>query len=371
MKSFRIVPEIKMCDTFDEFIVHFGLNERDLILTDGFLRDNFVTPKNLPCHVVAQDDFGGGEPSSTKVNAILKEVSKFDYDRVIAIGGGTAIDISKILSLDGVDDLLAVFKGEKPAVRKRKLVIIPTTCGTGSEVTNISIVAFEELNTKFGLAKDELYADTAVLCPEFLKGLPYKVFIFSSVDALIHAIESYLSPKASDISRFFSVEAIKRILGGYVEMREKGAEHRKEIMDSFVLGSTYAGVAFGNAGCGLVHAMSYPLSGEYHIAHGEANHKMLMSVLHYYDKALPNGDIKSLYSLFAEILGCDEKDALNEFETLFNSLIERKPLSAYGADEAKLKEFAAQVVKTQQRLLANAYVPTSEEQMVEIYRPVL
>ena len=214
-----------MCDTFDEFIVNFGLNERDLILTDGFLRDNFVTPKNLPCHVVAQDDFGGGEPSSTKVNAILKEVSKFDYDRVIAIGGGTAIDISKILSLDGVDDLLAVFKGEKPAVRKRKLVIIPTTCGTGSEVTNISIVAFEELNTKFGLAKDELYADTAVLCPEFLKGLPYKVFIFSSVDALIHAIESYLSPKASDISRFFSVEAIKRILGGYVEMREKGADH--------------------------------------------------------------------------------------------------------------------------------------------------
>ena len=93
-----------MCDTFDEFIVNFGLNERDLILTDGFLRDNFVTPKNLPCHVVAQDDFGGGEPSSTKVNAILKEVSKFDYDRVIAIGGGTAIDISKILSLDGVDD---------------------------------------------------------------------------------------------------------------------------------------------------------------------------------------------------------------------------------------------------------------------------
>ena len=322
-----------MCDTFDEFIVNFGLNERDLILTDGFLRDNFVTPKNLPCHVVAQDDFGGGEPSSTKVNAILKEVSKFDYDRVIAIGGGTAIDISKILSLDGVDDLLAVFK--------------------------------------FGLAKDELYADTAVLCPEFLKGLPYKVFIFSSVDALIHAIESYLSPKASDISRFFSVEAIKRILGGYVEMRQQGAEHRKEIMDSFVLGSTYAGVAFGNAGCGLVHAMSYPLSGEYHIAHGEANHKMLMSVLHYYDNALPNGDIKSLYSLFAEILGCDEKDALNEFETLFNSLIERKPLSAYGADEAKLKEFAAQVVKTQQRLLANAYVPTSEEQMVEIYRPVL
>ena len=107
-------------------------------------------------------------------------------------------------------------------------------------------------------------------------------------------------------------------------MREKGAEHRKEIMDSFVLGSTYAGVAFGNAGCGLVHAMSYPLSGEYHIAHGEANHKMLMSVLHYYDNALPNGDIKSLYSLFAEILGCDEKDALNEFETLFNSLIETK-----------------------------------------------
>ena len=342
MKSFRIVPEIRMCDTFDEFIAGFGLNEKDLILTDGFLRDSFVTPKNLPCRVIAQDDFGGGEPSSTKVKAIVKEVSKFDYDRVIAIGGGTAIDISKILALDGTDDLLAVFKGERPAKRTKKLVIIPTTCGTGSEVTNISIVAFEELNTKFGLANDELFADTAVLCPEFLKGLPYKVFIFSSVDALIH-----------------------------VAMREKGAEYRKEIMDSFILGSTYAGIAFGNAGCGLVHAMSYPLSGEYHIAHGEANHKMLMSVLHFYDKARPDGDIKGLYSLFAEVLGCGETEALGEFEKLFNSLIERKPLSTYGADEEKLKEFAAQVVETQQRLLANAYVPTTEEQMTEIYRPVL
>lgn len=371
MKSFRIVPEIRMCDTFDEFIAGFGLKEKDLILTDGFLRDSFVTPKNLPCRVIAQDDFGGGEPSSTKVKAIVKEVSKFDYDRVIAIGGGTAIDISKILALDGTDDLLAVFKGERPAKRTKKLVIIPTTCGTGSEVTNISIVAFEELNTKFGLANDELFADTAVLCPEFLKGLPYKVFIFSSVDALIHAIESYLSPKANEITRFFSVEAIKRILGGYVAMREKGAEYRKEIMDSFILGSTYAGIAFGNAGCGLVHAMSYPLSGEYHIAHGEANHKMLMSVLHFYDKARPDGDIKGLYSLFAEVLGCGETEALGEFEKLFNSLIERKPLSTYGADEEKLKEFAAQVVETQQRLLANAYVPTTEEQMTEIYRPVL
>ena len=117
--------------------------------------------------------------------------------------------------------------------------------------------------------------------------------------------------------------------------------------------------------------MSYPLSGEYHIAHGEANHKMLMSVLHFYDKARPDGDIKGLYSLFAEVLGCGETEALGEFEKLFNSLIERKPLSTYGADEEKLKEFAAQVVKTQQRLLANAYVPTTEEQMTEIYRPVL
>lgn len=371
MKSFKIAPEIKMCDSLAEFITEFSMGEKDLIVTDKFLYDNYIASALPTCPVIIQDTFGGGEPTDTKLKAILAEAKKYAFDRIVAIGGGTAIDIAKIISLAGTDDLIGLFTGKIPPVREKELIIIPTTCGTGSEITNISIVAFEELNTKLGLAKDPLFADCAVLIPTLVENLPYKIFVFSSVDALIHAIESFLSPKANPITRFFSEEAILQILRGYVDINEKGKEYRKEIISDFLLASTYAGIAFSNAGCGLVHAMSYPLSGEYHIAHGEANHKMLMSVLRFYDKVAGNGDIQKLYEIFGKALGCDTENAFKNFETLFTSLIENTPLSAYGATEDTVRNFAAQVIKTQQRLLGNAYVPTSEAEMFEIYKTVL
>lgn len=371
MTEFRVVPKIKICSTFDEFVRADKVGQRDLILTDRFLLDHYILPKNLPCPVIAQDDYGPGEPTSSKVRAILEQAGKIDYDRVIAIGGGTAIDIAKLLVLDGVTDLLGLFEGKTPIVRTKQLMIMPTTCGTGSEVTNISIVAFEELNTKIGLANDKIFADSAVLCPEFLQQLPYQVFVFSSVDALIHAIESYLSPKANAMTRFFSVEAIRMILSGYLKIEQQGQEVLGCLMDQFLLASTYAGIAFSNAGCGLIHAMSYPLSGEYHIAHGQANHQMLMSVMRYYRKENPSGALQNLIEVFAQVFDCPAEEAFSAFEQLIERLIARKPLSDYGADLDSIKRFASQVIKTQQRLLANEYVPTSEEQMVEIYKPLL
>ena len=371
MTGFRIVPQINFCNSFNEFIREANLCASDLILTDRFLLDHYIIPKNLSCKVIAQDDFGPGEPTSFKVNKIMEKADEYNFNRVIAIGGGSAIDIAKLLALGDVTNLLDLFQGRIPAKRMKQLIIIPTTCGTGSEVTNISIVSFEELNTKIGLAKDELYADIAVLCPEFLQNLPYQIFVFSSVDALIHAIESYLSPKANDMTKFFSVEAIRIILNGYVEIEKQGKDYRKKIMNQFVLASTYAGIAFSNAGCGLIHAMSYPLSGEYHIPHGQANHQMLMSVMDFYKQQNPTGTIHTLQEIFADVLHCAMFDSMFEFGQLIERLIDRKPLSSYGADEETIQEFAKQVMKTQQRLLANEYVPTSEKQMIEIYRTLL
>ena len=371
MTGFRIHTQINLCKTFNEFIDEFSIKETDLILTDKFLYDKFILPKQLPCNIIIQDEFGGGEPTDTKVKKILGIAGNLNYDRVIAIGGGTCIDISKIVVLSDVKDLLGLFQGKISPKRERKLIIVPTTCGTGSEITNISIVAFEELGTKIGLAKDEIFADTAVLIPEFLYDLPYKVFAFSSVDALIHAIESYLSPNSSEISRFFSEEAIRLILNGYKDIKLNGKSSIKDYMEKYLLASTYAGIAFSNAGCGLIHAMSYPLSGEYHLPHGEANHQMLMAVMRYYDKENPDGDIKNLYSIFADILDCSADEVLVKFKDLVNSMIERKPLSSFGADEEYIKKFSRQVVETQRRLLKNAYIPTDETKMYEIYKTLL
>ena len=364
MTSFKIVPQIKSCDNFDDFLAEFKLCQKDLILTDRFLLDTYIAPKNLPCPVIAQDDFGSGEPTCDKVKKILGQAVKYDYNRVIAIGGGTAIDISKIVVLSGIQNLLNLFTGKEKPVRERELVIIPTTCGTGSEITNISIVAFEEEGTKLGLANDAIYADAAVLIPEFLENLPYKVFMFSSVDALIHSIESYLSPLASVQSDFFAKEAIKMILTAYLHIEKNGKESQKDVIKSVLTASNYAGIAFSNAGCGLIHAMSYPLSGEYHIPHGEANYMMMAPVLNFYGRRAPGGRLDSLNVYFKN---CGVAD-VNE---LISKLIEIKPLSSYGAEKDTLITFAAQVIKTQQRLLGRAYVLPGETEMVGIYKKIL
>ena len=134
------------------------------------------------------------------------------------IGGGTIIDIAKILALDSILPIEDLYDGKLPIKRTKKLVLVPTTCGTGSEVTNIAILALTRRHTKKGLANDCMYADSAILVPELLKGLPFKFFATSSIDALIHAMESSLSPKGNATLRLFGYKAISMILNGYKEI---------------------------------------------------------------------------------------------------------------------------------------------------------
>ena len=106
----------------------------------------------LLCHFVMQEKYGNGEPSDEMMNSILADIQNVDYDRVIGVGGGTVIDISKIFALRGVKDVTDAFEHKIPIVKEKSLVIIPTTCGTGSEVTNISIAEIKSKHTKMGLA---------------------------------------------------------------------------------------------------------------------------------------------------------------------------------------------------------------------------
>ena len=129
------------------------------------------------------------------------------------------------------------------------------------------------------------YADTAVLIPESLQGLPDYVFATSSIDALIHAIESYLSPKASPFTEMYSLAAIQMIMNGFKEILAKGGntpENRKPLLKDFCLAANYAGIAFGNAGCAAVHALSYSIGGAFHVPHGEANYQFFTEVFKMY-----------------------------------------------------------------------------------------
>ena len=367
MKQLLIKPEIHKIDTFDEFYKIFEIGEKDLILTIDPIYNTYLKDKKEKLNVVFPEHYALGEPTDEMIDRILADIRNTDFNRVIAIGGGSIVDIAKLFALKQAKCSEQLFLREVPIVKEKKLIIIPTTCGTGSEVTNISIALLTKKNTKLGLSGDELYADYAVLIPELLVKLPYKVFVTSSVDALIHAAESFVSPKTCGYTELFSIKAMEIILKSYMEVVKKGQEHFRTIIEDFLVASNYAGIAFGNTGVGAVHAMSYPLGGVYHVPHGEANYQFFIEVFKYYEMKQPVGKIQDLKKLIASIIGTTEDKAFEDLGMLLNNLLALKPLKEYGMKEEEIKGFAKSVIETQQRLLVNNYVTFTEEDLTNIY----
>lgn len=370
MKTFQVVPKISILDTAKEFIEKFSLSPEDLVIASPSIWNRYFQEAQAG-QVILIRKYGSGEPTDEMVEAISKDVTK-SYKRVVAIGGGTVIDAAKLFCLEKFMPVGDLFDHVFPAVKKVPLVIVPTTCGTGSEMTNISILEFKSRHTKFGLADDALYADDAVLVSQLLESLPFSVFAASSIDALVHSLESYLSPKATELSETLSFQAARMILTAYKKIKEAGEEKKREVIEAeagkVFTASAMAGIAFGNAGCGTVHAMSYPLGAVYHVPHGEANYAVFTGVFKTYMKYLPEGKIKILNEELAEILDCEKADVYMKIEELLNeNILRKKSLKEYGLSRAELSEFAHSVIANQQRLLENSYIPMTEEQILSIY----
>ena len=360
-------PVIYQYDTAAEFAGEFHLGAGDLVLTNKRLYQQVFARLNLECTVLFREDYGRGEPSDEMAEAIAKDIPD-RTKRIVAIGGGSILDLAKLYALKQTLPILDLYDGKISPQKDKELILVPTTCGTGSEVTNISILALLSRGTKKGLAHDALYADAAVLIPELLMDLPMSVFATSSIDALIHAIESSLSPKGNSYTRMFGYQAIGMILKGYMQIRDKGAEARKPLMKEFLLASNYAGIAFGNAGCAAVHALSYPLGAKYHVAHGESNYAMFTGVMKNYMELRQDGEIAVLNQYIADILECEVSDVYEELEKLLNVLIPKKSLREYGMTEQELEEFTDSVLENQQRLLANNFVPFDRNRIYKIYQ---
>ena len=370
MQALRVVPTIHYFDTFKDFNDEYKLGKGDILVTNQWMYDPYVKPLGIDIPVIYQEKYGKGEPSDEMMDAMKKDMDAYDYDRIIAFGGGTIVDICKVLCLDIPNKVLDVYTGAVPPKKVKELVVVPTTCGTGSEVTNVAIAELKSLHTKKGIAFDETYADTAVLIPESLQGLPDYVFATSSVDALIHAIESYLSPKASPFTEMYSLEAIQMIMDGYKEIVAKGgntADNRKALLKDFLLASNYAGIAFGNAGCAAVHALSYSIGAAFHVPHGEAIFQFFTETFKMYMRKNPNGKIAKANEIFAKALGCDVKDCYAELDKFLGNFLTKKPLKEYGMTEAQIDEFTKSTVENQQRLLGNNYVFLEDAEIREIF----
>lgn len=234
MGQFRVNPQIFIYDRFAEFAEAFKIGKGDLIITNEFIYSSGLAALSDECVILFQERYGSGEPSDLMMDQIFCEARRQEFNRVIAIGGGTVIDVAKLLVLAGTGRTVDYFERRIPLTKVKELIIIPTTCGTGSEMTNITIMEIKEQNTKKGLAADELYADYAVMVPELLSTLPYQVFATSSVDALIHAMESYVAPNSNEFTEVFSTKAIRSIVSGYKKITASGKEERSSLIKDFL-----------------------------------------------------------------------------------------------------------------------------------------
>ena len=370
-------PTVYKFSNFAQLAEEFKLGARDVVLTNEFIYIPFMKDLNLQCQFVFQEKFGTGEPSEAMIQTMYDAIPYESYDRIIAVGGGAILDLCKLLGCKRPTSVHELYFKRFPVQHEKDVIAIPTTCGTGSECTNISVaIVKDEKNgvltggeTKLGLVSDDIIPNKVCLVPEMLKTLPYKPFACSAIDALIHATESFLSPSRKTMtSEMFSVKAMEVLLEGFRIIGEKGPEARFDLLDQFVTASFYAGIAFLKAGCATVHAMSFPLGGTYHVPHGESNYMLFGEILKVYDEKNPTGELMAFKNMIARILNCKPENAIATLNELLEKILPLRPLHDAGFTQADIVGFPLSVEANQQRLITNSYVPMDLPLMERIYR---
>jgi alcohol dehydrogenase len=259
---------------------------RVLIVTDaGFLRTGLLEParaslvaQGMTVHIFSQVV---ADPPEQIVKEAIDFARANETDLVIGFGGGSSMDVAKLVAvLAGSDQALNQIYGiGKVKGQRLPLIQVPTTAGTGSEVTNIAIVTTGE-TTKMGVVAPQLYADLALLDAELTLGLPPLVTAATGIDAMVHAIEAYTSKhKKNPLSDNLARQALGLLSQNLMTAVETGSN--LEARQAMLLGACLAGQAFSNAPVAAVHALAYPIGGIFHIPHGLSNSLVLPHVLRF------------------------------------------------------------------------------------------
>ena len=311
------------------------------------------------------------DPPDSIVLACAEQARAAGAELVVGFGGGSSLDIAKLCAVLVASDqpLAEIYGIGKVTGGRLPLVLIPTTAGTGSEVTNISIITTGE-TTKMGVVAPQLYADLALLDAELTVGLPVLHTAATGIDAMVHAIEAYTSRlKKNPLSDALAREALRLLSGNLIAACRNGAD--RAAREAMLLGATLAGQAFSNAPVAAVHALAYPLGGHYHVPHGLSNALMLGPVLRFNMAAAA-----PLYAELADIVlgpgpGRDtterSQDFVAEMERLMNDSGAPRRLRDVGVTDNSLALLASDAMK-QSRLLINNPVAVTEADALALYR---
>jgi alcohol dehydrogenase class IV len=310
------------------------------------------------------------DPPEALALACAERARAFGAELVIGLGGGSSLDVAKLAAVLATSDqeIAELYGIDKVRCARLPLVQVPTTAGTGSEVTNIAILTTGE-TTKMGIVAPQLYADLVLLDAALTTGLPPLHTAATGIDAMVHAIEAYTSRhRKNPLSDALAREALRLLAGHLVRAVENG--HDRTAREAMLLGATLAGQAFANAPVAAVHALAYPLGGHFHIPHGLSNALMLAPVLRFNLKAAA-----PLYAELADVLlGPSESEAELRAAAFVEAMAKLcrdsgAPLRLrdVGVPEKSLPMLAKDAM-LQTRLLRNNPVDLTEKDALALYR---
>ena len=348
---------------------------RPLLVTDpGLVAIGLVQPVQTALQaaglsVVVYDQVREDPPEAT-VEAATAVGRKASVDGVIAVGGGSSMDVAKVVAalLGGTQALQELYGVDQIHGARLPLILVPTTAGTGSEVTPVAVITTGE-TTKAGVSSPVLLPDVAVLDADLTLGLPPRVTAMTGVDAMVHAIEAYTSRLAKNpVSDNLAREAL-RLLSANIRTAVADGSNR-EAREAILLGACLAGQAFANAPVAAVHALAYPLGGHYHIPHGLSNSLVLPAVLAF--------NMPAAQALYAELAPLVVPGVTGSVAARSAALVQAlqqiiadvglpATLVEAGVPAEDLPMLAADALQ-QQRLLVNNPREVSEADALAIYR---
>ncbi|WP_175747102.1 iron-containing alcohol dehydrogenase [Burkholderia ambifaria] len=315
------------------------------------------------------------EPTIGNVETVYQElIAPFAPQAILSIGGGSVLDAAKLFAVRLTNDeplrnWLGIDLIKHPGV---PMILVPTTAGTGSEVTPNAIVTLPDEALKVGIVSRHLLPQIVILDAELTLGLPKPITAATGMDAFVHALESYISTKANPISDMYAMESMRLIGANIVEAYENGRSLKAR--EAMMLGSMYGGLALTAAGTAAVHALAYPLGGMFNVTHGVANAMLLPHVM-----AFNLDAIEGRLSNVARALDLASKtDAdpvaarklIDKMEEWTAAVDIPQDLRKFGVSEAHLDALAVAASKVK-RLLGNNPKALTLDDMKSIYSRLL
>jgi len=311
------------------------------------------------------------DPPEAVIQAAADMARSARVDGVIGLGGGSSLDVAKLVALlaVGKEELKSVYGVGNAKGPRLPLILVPTTSGTGSEVTPISIVT-TGTSEKMGVVSPVLLPDIALLDPELTYGLPAHVTAATGIDAMVHAIEAYASSSANNnpLSRTLATQALELMGPALLKAVQNGTD--ADARADMLLGSMLAGQAFANSPVAAVHALAYPLGGHFHIPHGLSNALVLPHVLRFNAVTAHHAYVDLAPHLFPDLASLEGQERVAAFCDRLATLSSDCGLPQTLRDMKITEDWLPKLAKdamNQTRLLVNNPRPVNEADALAIY----